>query len=361
MHSSISKDEGSILIVRHGPGRGREEQYLTPVLDYFRAHGSDLFARIQLHETGADAPPNLDGVRAILFWLGDPLRELYPDCHAEASMLAEAARERGIHLVNPPDALSNSIKTRQATLWREAGLLTPAHTRFTNRDELLEIAHDHVYPLLVKADQLHVQTGMHLCHSRADVEALRLEDLYLPGAVAEFIDTREGYRISKPNSPWARYFHKKRIIVFGDVLHPRHVFFAKVPIVGLKGSILTEYAKPRKRKKWRHFVPSGVRLALNPDHRACLAEDWAYYQAEPEEPEMMRLASKTLGLDFMGIDYSTLADGRVVLWEANPYFWLPGPQTYILKKERHFDVRFHGFYDAFREFLETLLAAPSTR
>ncbi len=74
-----------------------------------------------LHTTGSAAPA-LDGVAAVVFWLADPLRELYPDCFAEASHLAAEAEKRGIRVVNRPESLSNTIKSKQSELWQAAGI-----------------------------------------------------------------------------------------------------------------------------------------------------------------------------------------------------------------------------------------------
>jgi hypothetical protein len=51
--------------------------------------------------------------------------------------------------------------------------------------------------------------------------------------------------------------------------------------------------------------------------------DRAYAEAAPERAELFVHATRVLGLGWAAIDYSTRADGNVVLWEANPYFTLP--------------------------------------
>ena len=346
-------ESSQILIVRHGPGRGRNPGYLDAVLEYFEQQAPDFYSRIGLHATGSPKPPDLSNVRAVLFWLGDPLRESYPECFAEAQEIVADAQARGIRSLNRPEALSNTIKTRQSEIWKSAGILTPAHTEFQTREELLELGETHSYPLIVKGNQMHAQKGMHFCRSFEELERIPHAALRFPGAVAEFIETRAGYETARPGSVWSRYYHKKRTILFGDLVHPRHVFFSDHPVVGIKTSILKSYAFSR-RKNHLGWI-ADWRLKRHPEHQQCLAEDYAFYSAPPEAPEVMRLAARSLGLDVLGIDYSTLADGRVVLWEANPYFDLPGPRKYILPKQRHFEERFHGFYAAFREFLEGLL------
>ena len=128
-----------VLLVRHGPGRGRTDNYLDATLDHICRTDSALAARIVVHETGAPQP-SLDGIASVAFLLGDPLRERYPACYAEAEVLAAKARDRGIRIANAPEALSNSIKSVQSRLWRAAGIITPEYRRFASYDELRDLA-----------------------------------------------------------------------------------------------------------------------------------------------------------------------------------------------------------------------------
>lgn len=341
---------GCLLIVGHGPGRGRPAGNLPRVIRDLAAAAPALRGAVRFHATGGGPPPDLAEVRAVVFWLADPLRELYPACFAEAVAIAERARAAGARLVNPPEALSNSIKSVQAALWTAAGLPTPPHRRFASRAELAALAAEPQGPLLVKADLLHSQAKMRLCRSAAELRALADGDLALPGAVAPFVDTRAGYRTACPGSLWARYYHKKRAIVLGDIVHPRHVLFSADPIVGLKRATLYRYAR----------LPGGRwLLPFAPDARASIAADNAFWSGPPEEPALLRAACRALGLDMAGIDYATFADGRVVLWEANPYFYLYPAGRYPLARERRFAERYATIAEALRRFLEGLLTPPA--
>jgi hypothetical protein len=96
---------------------------MEPVFEALARRSPALAARVRIHETGAPAP-SLDGVAAVVFWLADPLRERFPACFEEAVALAAEARRRGVPIVNPPESLSNTVKSRQARRWREAGFDT---------------------------------------------------------------------------------------------------------------------------------------------------------------------------------------------------------------------------------------------
>jgi hypothetical protein len=69
----------------------------------------------------------------------------------------------------------------------------------------------------------------------------------------------------------------------------------------------------------------------------------------------MRKAARTLGLEFVAIDYSTFATGAPVLWEANPYFYLPTAEKGVLPQERRLHIRMNGYYDAIGAFFSRLL------
>jgi len=338
-----------ILIVRHGAGRGRLPGHLQAQLDHVAATAPATFGALRFHETGAGVAPVLDDVCAVVFWLADPLRELYPACYAEAAAIAVSARARAIRVVNPPDALSNSIKTVQARRWRAAGIPTPRHAPFADRGELEAVLATARYPIVIKADQLHVQRGMHVCRSRAEAAAIPDTAIHYPGAVADFVDVREAYRTSAPASVWARFHHKKRAVVLGDRVLPRHVFFSASPIVGYERSTLARY-------QHRSPATASLLLRLRPADRAALAADYAYARGAPEQPDLLRRATRALDLDCAAIDYSTRSDGSVILWEANPHFAMPGATNYTLARQRRFEERFTAFCDTLVGFFEDLRA-----
>lgn len=107
--------QGDILIVVHGPGRGRGVPTGNVFMKRLQATDPAFAARFRVHETGSGAA-NLTNVDLVLFWLGDPLREKYPACFMEAMEIAAAARSANIRILNSPEALSNTTKTRQSAI-----------------------------------------------------------------------------------------------------------------------------------------------------------------------------------------------------------------------------------------------------
>jgi len=360
-----------ILLVRHGRGRGRIEGYWNDAVAYLSRHRPRLRERIRLHHTGHPLP-RLENVGAAVFWLGDPLADLYPECHEEARRIA-ARVER---VVNPPGALSRTSKGRQACLWRAAGLPTPRGEPFGTREELKELLSAAQYPVLIRPDRLHASDRLHILRSEQEARALTVEKLALPGLLSPFVDVRAGYDYRNPGSIWSRLYHKKRVFVLGRHVVPRHLFFSTGPLVRAEDSTLAPCRNrcdrllgllPRGRHLDRrlHLRARCQRLhPLSREARASLRLEAAFVDAAPERPAMMRRAARLLGLEFAAVDYSTLADGRVILWEVNPYPWLNRWHTALLPYRRRMRERNERLYERLADFLEELTGAgrvPSVR
>ena len=67
-----------------------------------------------------------------------------------------------------------------------------------------------------------------------------------------------------------------------------------------------------------------------------------------------RAAMTALGIDFAAIDYSSLGNGDVILWEANPYFYFPPMRERMFVRERRTPERVASYHAAIGDFLERL-------
>jgi len=94
-------------------------------------------------------------------------------------------------------------------------------------------------------------------------------------------------------------------------------------------------------------------------HKECVAHDLAYWQREEEHSVLMRKACGALGLSYAAIDYSSLADGTPILWEANPVFAMPQLKDIMLPRRRRAAERIESYYDVIGKFLSELLATAS--
>ena len=346
--SRRSPSRRSILLVKHGPQRGREPDYLLPIARYLHQALSAAHIKLRVHATGQPTPAIDDDLAAVVFWLADPLRELYPDCYDEAAAIAARAREKRIRLLNPPAALSNTVKSVQARLWREAGIPAAACAPFATRDELQTILDTSQFPLIIRPDHSHSQAGICFCPTRRDAEQAAAQPLRLPGVVIPFVDTRSGYENGHGHSVWSRFYHKKRVFVFGDRVCPNHVFFSRHPIVGISHCTFFRY---RGRRRW--LAPLATWHSWD---RATLTADNAFWTNAPESPELMRRAARALDLDMVALDYATFANGDLILWEANPYFYLPPNwRDGLMPTQRRLQQRIGGFYDCLANMMIDLV------
>jgi hypothetical protein len=344
----------SVLIVRHGEGRGRREthkhethKYMNHVLRHFRQERPDLYRRLVFHHTGSPAP-RLTGVGGIVFWLREPLR-LFPACYEEAVRIADEARQRAIPIVNPPESLFDVSKSNQGRRWREAGIPTPDVERFETLESLRNAVERLPFPLVLRGDERHRQNAMHVIRDGGELLKLDAKVLIFPYAVSPLIDVRLGYR-DKPRSAYARLFHKKRLIVANGAIQTKHVMFSYQPIVGSSTSIYNKAGRGS-------FLEAA--FLLWPLHRDCVAEDLAYWQQGTEHSALMLKACDALGLGFAAIDYSNLSDGTPVLWEANPLFGLPSLRNIRLPGRRRAVERISSYYEAIGRFLCELTMASA--
>lgn len=336
--------------MRHGPGRGPHIRLAAlrpavyqPLLDDFAIRYPDLRQSIDVWETGSPKP-DLSPYAAIVFVLSDPLKELYPTCYAEAEELAQQARHLGAHIVNAPAALSNTVKSTQARLLEAAGVLTARHLRYQSLDDFRIAVNSADFPAIVRADLLHAQSRMFFCETREQALRIPPHKMAFPGCIAEFVDTRAGYREVAPDSPYAAYFHKKRSFVFGNEVVNNHIFFGPHPIVGAKTSTFGHYRSLNPIRRWRANARCQQHVEL----------DYQFFRREPEEKEMLLRAARALDLEFIAFDYSVRADGNIVIWEGNPHFSLYLWPMEILPVQRKIKERHRRFHDVIYTFFRDL-------
>ncbi len=335
-----------VLLVRHGPGRGRFANYANAWLRQIAAERPELARRIVVHETGRASEPSLDGFSAVFFLLADPLKELYPACYAEASRIADRAVAGGIRVVNPPDALSNTVKTVQARLWRAEGIPCAGCEPFADRAEFARAVSRVAFPAIIRPDHLHAQQYTFQCRTREDALAIPADQLRFPGLALEFIDCREGYARAAPDTVWSRYYHRKRSYVFGGRVVTQAIYFSDRPVVASETATIARYAGARA---WQTAL-----LPFRRWDREVLRADRAFASGEAEQPDLLRRAVRALQLDFAAVDYARLADGRLVLWEANPHPSMAQWHRQALAVPRRLRGRWKRVYRAAGDFIAEL-------
>jgi hypothetical protein len=288
-------------------------------------------------------------VAAVVFLLQDPLRETHPECFEEAVVLARRARELGTRIVNAPESLSNTIKSTQSRLWRQAGLPTPPCVPFESIDQLHAAATTIDTPMILKADRQHAQKHTLLVQDLESLARIPSRSIPIPGSLSPIVDTRAGYAELDPHSPYATHYHKKRAMVFGNHVRNNHVFFADQPIVGCVSSTFGHF---------RSLNP--IRRAIgNARCRSHVECDLRYHNSQCEEAETLARAASVLGVEFCAIDYSSHADGRIVLWEANPFFSLHRWPVAVLGRQRRLRDRIPNIHETAAHFFRDLLSDAS--
>ena len=354
-----------LLIVRHGSGRAFPNEFLLHVLEHVGKTDPKLRRSIISHDTG-NGEPSLEDVGTVVFALRDPLKQRHPDCFAEAEAIAARAAAAGISIVNSPQALSNTAKSVQAQTWADAGLVAPSHVVFSSEKDLLASVDDLAYPIMLKSNEFHRQQGMCVCRDPADVrKAVAAQELQAPIAAASLIDTRQGYAKTQPSGLWAKFYHKKRSVVLGDVVRSRHVLFSRHPIVSLRTCTLSESRKRKYSAKSRwtfvnELLAMGTWLRGDQVTSRFIDEDNAFFFSSPEEPELLRRACQVLGLEVATVDYSMQATGEIVLWEANAFCTLETPERFLLPEERRYAERRRQILDDVSLYLSRLVDEAKT-
>lgn len=318
---------GDVLIVVHGPGRGRPVPTGPVFMERLRRMDPALAARLRVYQTGSPKP-SLADVSQVLFWLGDPLNEKYPDCYRDAVAIANDARSRGILVLNDPDALNTTSKTSQSAIWRRHGLPCARAQIVSTPEQLIAVVEDMDGPCIVRSDVEHAQRDIPIARDAAEARRIAANMIF-PAAVIRLHDIRAEYRAAgvPASSLYTRFHHKARAFVVGGEVMASHLFFSRAPIVGLSNSVFAREARPR-----RCLARSvGFRRRLFAD---MIAEDRRYFEDDLLHADTLVRAVRALGLDFAAVDYSIRPDGSVILWEANPYFYLPRGEDSVLSAER---------------------------
>lgn len=341
---------GNILVVTHGPGRGRLVPTGGVFLSHLRNRDPELAARLAFHETG-QAPPSLSGIGLVVFWLGDPLRQKYPDCYAEAVAIAGSAVRRGIAVLNPPDALSNTAKALQSALWAKAGIPSAPVLCVRSASDLPSAFTELGGPSLLRGDTTHADRGVRILTSQRDA-VLAARQVRPPAALVRIHDVRAEYRSAgaDPSSLYSRFHHKARAFVFRGEVKASHLFFSREIVVGLSSSLLAREASPKRRL----LQSLGFRRDL---FESMIAEDSEYFGAGIPYKDVLVRSVAALGLDFAAVDYCIRPDGTPILWEANPYFCLPRGEESVLSAERNAVNRVNASLDWMAQCLWAALPA----
>jgi hypothetical protein len=216
----------------------------------------------------------------VAFWGGDALMERAPWLYDEAVRLTRRCQARGIDVLNPATRWPNAAKSRAAQLIATTGIRTARMQPIVDVPTFLA---DHAgleLPLLVREDRGHQRPSVLVTHAD-QLRQIPWHRFRNPIAV-EFIDT---------SSPIDNLFRKYRYIAVGDTGIAKHLMFDQ------------------------HWEVKAERVMTDQTK----AEETAFVNAPDPNHDALQAARRVLGLDVVGFDYAYDRQGRLVVWEANPF------------------------------------------
>ena len=350
----------TVLVVRHGRGRGRIPKYGEHILEWLRAERPDLAGRTLLHETGT-GPVSLDEVCAVFFWLADPLQIKYPDCYEETTAIQEEAERRSLPMINRPTALATYGKSEQANRFTAANVPTPRAIRIESPSDLAGCIDRLGLPLLIRGGQSFSQEGTFIVRSRRDIESVKREQLPEQAIVTALMDVR-GPRVgSRSGDLWTRYYHRKRVLLIGGQCAPFSLFFARTPVVDQGRSLYSEFHSWQTRLRRHGWLGKRalrvLKRRLGVSRALELEREFA--ESPVDHEDVFRRAGVALGLEFLAFDFASLPSGKIVIWEANPYPYIPPASQTLLSHSRKRSESILSTYRAFAQCLESLLGSAA--
>lgn len=224
----------------------------------------------------------------------DPVEAWSPRAYAAAMRVTAASDAAGVPTLNRVERLANAAKSTGGRLIAGVGLRTPETLVIEDPARFRADGCPFPHPYVVREDLGHTR-AMYRVGFPAELDDVPLETMQRPIAV-EFVDTRDE-----------------------DGLHRKYRYLA----LGERGLTIHMHVQ-------RDWIVRG-RKSVYTD--AIRAEEEAYLSGPDPFESRLQAAREALQLDMVAFDYSLDAEGRPVVWEANPYPYLHRPggrRTYRL-------------------------------
>lgn len=254
-------------------------------LDWVARNDPELRSQIHLAHLPTEPPPNVAALHA---WVQDPVRERDAALFGQLVKLQERVRDSGAEIIQPVEALSNSLRDRQYECLARVGIRTPrvAHIDARFAEEFAGLT----LPIVIRKNWGH-QAGMRLLDSEAQCARWLEEHRHdLSGWVAaEYLDVRGA----------DGYYRKYRYILFGEHGVCRHMLVSANWEVRPSDRILTEET---------------------------ITEELAFVDGPCDLHGALNAARRELEFDIAAFDYSFDACGEPIVWEVNPYPDLSRPR-----------------------------------
>jgi hypothetical protein len=295
------------LMVRHS---GEKPYRFTYLLDWIQREFPSIRQRIELRLLPLrihDLSPYVLHVP----WLQDPVANWSRRAYRQAMELAAQCDLRGIPVLNRVDRTAHSIKSECTRRIANAGVRAPKIVPITCFRRFRETLGGLDLPLLIREDQGHGRPS-YLVEKARDLDRVPI-GRYAHPIASEFIDVRS------PDG----LFRKYRYVAAGERGVTRHLMI-------------------------------GDHWEVRPENRVCTRttrdEELAYLESAEPNFEALHRARQALEFDVAAFDYSYDHEGRLVVWEANPYPDLSYPKS---ASQRHtFPYVERSFAAVLRLYLE---------
>jgi hypothetical protein len=266
-----------VLIVRH---RKYQRHFFDVILKWVAANVPELTPLFDVRDLPVcvrDWSPYALHVP----WLQDPVQEWSPETYDQTNKLAAECDARGIPVLNRVDRLLNATKSRGAELMGSAGVATPRMAPIANPREFEHSLLGLSLPLFIREDWGHSRNVFRVDEA-ADVSRIPWPTFQRPVAI-EIVDVR---------NPRDGLHRKYRYVAAGDIGVSHHMQTSGEWITRGENRVIT----PESRDEELHYIT----------------------QPDPNHDALQR-ARRALGLDLVAFDYGYTPDGRMIVWEANPF------------------------------------------
>ncbi len=265
------------LIVRH---QKYQRRFFDVILKWTAAN----FPALRAHFDVRELPHQVDDWTPYALhvpWLQDPVEQWSTETYDQAAELARQCDQRGIPVLNRVDRLGNAVKSRGAEIMRAVGVHTPRMAPILDRQEFTRTLLGLQLPLFVREDWGHSRNVFRV-DAPADVERVPRETFERPVAI-EIVDVRD---------PRDGLYRKYRYFAAGSVGVSHHLQISE------------------------DWITRGENRVITPATR----DEELRYLAQPDpHHELFQRARQALQLDMVAFDYGYAADGRMIVWEANPF------------------------------------------
>jgi hypothetical protein len=266
-----------LLIVRH---RKYQRRFFDVILKWIAANLPELAPLFDVRDLPVrvrDWSPYALHVP----WLQDPVQEWSTEAYDEANRLAAECDARGVPVLNRVDRLLNATKSRGAALMRSVGVATPRMATIADPREFERSLLGLTLPLFIRENWGH---------------------------------SRNVFRVDAPADlrriPWST-FQRPVAIEIVDVRDPRDGLHRKYRYVAAGALGITHHVQVSAE-----WITRGENRVITPETRD---EELRYIMQPDPNHKLLQRARRALGLDLVAFDYGYAPDGRMIVWEANPF------------------------------------------